>query len=125
MPRPMRSIPDSPNTSRAVNARQRLATARETYAAVRFTRAIREEGVLMMQFDAAPDLKARLDALGGLIRLRLLILRLIGWPKEPTLRGGKIPYALLGTANRDPAGDIDIEAMVKASTEPEVTPERA
>jgi hypothetical protein len=71
----------------------------------------------MVAFDAAPDLTARLAALGGLIKVRLLILRGIGWPKEPTFKG-KMPTALSG--NHNPMEDIDVMAMtVPLPPEPE------
>lgn len=79
----------------------------------------------MLAFDGSKDVKTKLEVLGGLIRIRLLILRGIGWPKEPSLKGGRVPCSLENVKAHDPLGDIDVEAMVQASTEPEVTPDRA
>lgn len=66
----------------------------------------------MLDFDASPDLKGRLDALGGLIRVRLMILRGIGWPKEPTMRPGRLPCSLDAVRSHDPLGDVDVESAV-------------
>lgn len=64
----------------------------------------------MLHFDASSDLKGKLDALGGLIRLRLLILRGIGWPKEPSMKGGRMPAALDNIRSHNPLGDVDVES---------------
>ncbi len=66
----------------------------------------------MMAFDSAPDLKVRLDALGGLIRIRLLILRGIGWPKEPALKAGRPPRCLDPIRSHNPLGDVDVQDAV-------------
>lgn len=64
----------------------------------------------MMDFDAATTLEARLKALDGILKLRRLVMDMVGWPKPPTMRPGKMPAALEGV-DHNPLGDIDVETL--------------
>lgn len=72
----------------------------------------------MLAFDGAADVQKKLDILTGLTRLRLMVLRFIGWPKEPTMRPQKLPTALDGVRHHNPLGDVDVPSM----TVPEPAP---
>lgn len=71
----------------------------------------------MLDFDAATSAKERLEISSGLIRVRLFILRCIGWPKEPTMRGGAMPTALSGVAHHNPLLDLDAEPIDAAPSD--------
>lgn len=68
----------------------------------------------MMDFDAATTLESRLKALDGLIRLRRLAMDMVGWPKPPTMRPGKLPAALETVKHHNPLADIDVESLTIA-----------
>lgn len=50
----------------------------------------------------------------SLLRHRLFILRMLGWPKEPTMKGN-MPTAVTGFANHSPLGDLDVASMPDAT----------
>lgn len=114
-------MPRSPGQLHVLNgdhlkrANERLRRARETYVPSRLPRALKEEGRLMLDFDAATSLEARLKALEGILKLRRLVMDMIGWPKPPTMRRGKLPAALDAFRSQDPLGDIAIDALVVRS----------
>ena len=112
------------HSKEAARSQQLLRRLRETYVPSRIKRILREECTLMLRLDTSKSIEEMLKIHSALLRQRLLIFRCIGWPKEPGIKM-KIPNALNGTQSHDPLGDIDVEAMVQASTEPEVTQERA
>lgn len=84
---------------------------RETYVPSHVMRWVKEEGRLMIDFDAAKSPQERLNISAGLCRVRGLILTAIGWPKPPTLRSG-IPSVLSGVANHNPMLDLEAEPVV-------------
>lgn len=71
----------------------------------------------MLKFDNAKSTDEVLALLQGLIRIRLLIMRGIGWPKEPSMKAGKLPAALESVKHQDPLGDIAIDALVVRQSE--------
>lgn len=72
---------------------------------------LKEEGRIMLDFDTAPTMEARLKALDGLLRCRRMVMDMIGWPKPPTLRPGRLPCALDAVKSHNPLGDVDVESM--------------
>jgi hypothetical protein len=78
---------------------------------------------MMLVWDAMPDVAtpAALAVLDRILRIRTLIMQMIGWPKPPTMRG-HLPRALAGTANHNPLGDVDIESMSVTPVAPPVAP---
>jgi len=66
----------------------------------------------MMDFDAATTAEARLKELDGLIRARRLVMDMIGWPKPPTIKGGRLPAGLDALRNHNPLGDVDVQDAV-------------
>ncbi|MCC7375414.1 MAG: hypothetical protein IT581_12235 [Verrucomicrobiales bacterium] len=76
---------------------------------------LREEGVLMLAFDAAKTIEEKLKILDGLLRVRRMMLDVLGWPKPPTMRGNFMPQAVDGERNHDPMSDIEVPAMIPAA----------
>lgn len=68
----------------------------------------------MMDFDAATTLEARLKALEGILKLRRMVMDMVGWPKPPTMRPGKMPAALDNVRAHNPLADIDVESLTIA-----------
>ena len=66
----------------------------------------------MMDFDAATTMEGRLKALDGLIKCRRLMMDMVGWPKPPTLKSGKLPAALETVKHHNPLGDVDVSSVV-------------
>ena len=62
-------------------------------------------------------LETLLTLQSSLLRHRLFILRMLGWPKEPTMKGN-MPVAVTGLANHSPLSDLDIGSMPDASAIP-------
>lgn len=91
---------------------QRLRLAREAYVPQRLNRLLREEGRLMLDFDASTTIEGRLKALDGLLRIRRMVMDMVGWPKPPTMRPGKLPAALETVRHLNPFGDIAVSAVV-------------
>ena len=75
---------------------------------------LKEEGMLMLDFDSAPDAQARMDLSAALCRIRNQILAMIGWPKPPTMKGS-MPQVLAGLANHSPLSDLDVSSMPDAT----------
>ena len=101
-----------------VNAR----STRESYVPTKLSRIIGEEGKLLMIYDSLntrEDLPLKLSVMDRIIRLRLLILRFIGWPKEPTLKTGRMPESLAGAARHNPLTDIEAVELPQSEV-PEV-----
>lgn len=117
MPKPLKRL-HVMNSAEANRSQMHLRQARETYVPSRMKRVMREEGRIMLDFDAATTLEGRLKALDGLIRLRRLVMDMVGWPKPPTMRPGKMPAALDAIRSQDPLGDIAIDALVVRQPEP-------
>lgn len=72
---------------------------------------MREEGQLKLRFDLAKTTEEKLKILDGLLKLRRMIMEALGWPKPPTLRGGKLPQAMEGERNHELLADIDVAAI--------------
>lgn len=91
-------------------AKRYLRRCREVYVATRLRKVLSEEATLMLAFANAKELGPMLQAHAALIRHRLLVLRMIGWPKEPAYRG-PMPRCLDGIGNHNPMADIDVSAI--------------
>lgn len=65
----------------------------------------------MLAFDAAKTIEEKLKILDGLLRVRRMMLDVLGWPKPPTMRGGFMPQAVDGERNHDPMSDLDVSAV--------------
>lgn len=92
-------------------AAQRMRRLRESYVPQRVTVWMREEGQLKLRFDLAKTTEEKLKILDGLLKLRRMIMEALGWPKPPTLRGGKLPQAMEGERNHELLADIDVAAI--------------
>lgn len=102
-------------TSQAANdANKRFRRVREIFVPSRIAKILQEEGRLSLDFDSATTPEERREADAALTRKRLLILRMIGWPREPTLKG-HLPRAMDGIGNANPLSDLDIGSMPDAS----------
>lgn len=72
----------------------------------------------MLDFDLATTLEGRLKALDGLLRVRRMVMDMVGWPKPPTMRPGKMPAALDAVRSHNPLGDLDVSAVPVPMPEP-------